>query len=111
MSGQVSRNVVAFLNKHVDHVVKLEFLLAVHAAPSATTTVPMAARQLDIPRGQVRTMADELAQDGVLRISSDRIELAPSSVETRWAISDLASIYGRDRQLVLDVLKSLGRTS
>lgn len=111
MSGHVSRSVVAFLNRHVDHVVKLEFLLAVYGAPSATTTVPTAARQLDIPRGQVRAMADELAQDGVLRVSSDRIELAPTSVETRCAISDLASAYHRDRQVVLDVLRALGRAS
>lgn len=109
--SDVSQNVVAFLNNHVDHVVKLEFLLAVHAAPSATTTVPTAARMLDIPRSQVRAMADELAGEGVLRVSSDRIELAPASVDVRLAVSDLASIYHRDRQCVLDVLRSLGRAS
>jgi DNA-binding IclR family transcriptional regulator len=111
VSENVSRNVVEFLNMHVDHVVKLELLLAVHAAPSATTTIPTAARLLDISRGQVRAMADELAEEGVLRVSSDRIELAPASVEVRLAVSDLASIYHRDRQGVLDVLKALGRAS
>jgi DNA-binding IclR family transcriptional regulator len=109
--SNVTQNVVAFLNDHVDHVVKLEFLLAVHAAPCAATTIPTAARLLDIPRSQVRAMAGELAEGGVLRVSSDRIELAPASVDVRLAVSDLASIYHRDRQAVLDVLRALGRSS
>ncbi len=109
--SDVTRNVVVFLSNHVDHVVKLEFLLAVHAAPSATTTIPTAARLLDIPRGQVRAMAVELAEEGVLRVSSDRIELAPASIDVRLAVSDLASIYHRDRESVLEVLRALGRSS
>lgn len=109
--SNVSKHVVAFLNDHVDHVVKLELLLAVHAAPSATTTIPTAARLLDVSRSQVRAMADELEEKGVLRVTSDRIELAPASIDVRLAVSDLASIYHRDREGVLDVLRSLGRVS
>ena len=103
-------SVVAFLSEHVDHVVKLEFLLAVHAAPGSTTTIPLAARQLDVSRSQVRAMADELADEGLLRVSSDCLVLAPSRIEDRCAISDLATTYHRRRDLVLQVLTTLGRT-
>lgn len=108
-AAHLPRSVVAFLSQHVDHVIKLELLLTVHAAPGSITTVPLAARQLDVSKSQIRAMADELADEGLLRVSSDRLELAPTKVEDRWAISDLASSYQRDRDLVLHVLEALGR--
>lgn len=104
------RSVIAFLNQHVDHVVKLELLLAVHAAPGSTTTIPIAARQLDVSKSQVRAMADELADEGLLRVSSNCLVLAPTRVEDRWAITDLAITYHRRRDLVLQVLRTLGRS-
>jgi hypothetical protein len=109
-SAHLPSSVIAFLNQHVDHIVKLEFLLTVHGAPSSTTTVPLAARQLDVSKSQIRAMADELADEGLLRVSSDRLELAPINVEDRRAISHLAFSYQRDRELVLQVLKVMGRS-
>jgi DNA-binding IclR family transcriptional regulator len=105
------RSVVAFLHAHVDHVVKLKFLLVLHGAPGANLSFQRAARDLDVPKAQVRDMANELADDGLVRVSLDRLELSPSSIDDRLAISDLASWYARDRTLVLDVLRAMGRAS
>jgi hypothetical protein len=109
VTSVIPRSVVAFLNEHVDHVVKLEFLLVVHAAPQSTTTVPDAARSLDVSRQQIRAMAEELATEGILRVSANFIELAPRELEDRWAIADLAHTYRGNREVVLEVLRGLGR--
>ena len=107
--NQLPSSVVAFLRAHVDHIVKLKFLLALHGAPSCTVSVPNVAHVLDIPKNQVRDMANELAEAGLLRISAEQLELTPPSIDDRLAISDLATWYVRDRKLVLDVLRALGR--
>lgn len=103
------RSVIAFLRAHVDHIVKLRLLLVLHAAPGTTISLQSAARELEIPRRQVRDMANELADDGLVRVSLDQLELAPSTIDDRLAIADLATWYSRDRALVLDVLRALGR--
>lgn len=105
------RGVVSFLREHVDHVVKLRFLLVLHGAPSGMSSVPIAARALEVPKSQVRDMANELANDGLLRISADQLELAPRSIEDRLAIADLATWYAQDRAVILEVLRVLGRHS
>jgi hypothetical protein len=65
-------------------------------------------RLLDVPKGQVRDMANELVDQGVMRVSADQLELA-LSIESRLALSDLASWYTRDRGAVLAALRALGR--
>jgi len=107
---QLPRSVIAFLRTHVDHVIKLRFLLALHGAPGGIISIHVAARELDLPKAQVRDMANELAEDGLVRVSPDAIELVPS-IDDRLAIADLASWYARDRSLVLDVLRAMGRAS
>jgi hypothetical protein len=109
MSDHLPRSVISFLRSYVDHIVKLRFLLVMHRAPSQVTSVPMAARELEVPKSQVRDMANELAEDGLVRISADRLELAPRSIEDRLAISDLAFWYTRDRAVLHEVLRALGR--
>lgn len=110
MSCLVSRDAIAFLNLHVDHVVKLELVLNVHSSPSSTTTVVAIARELDVSRNQVRSMAQELADHGVVSLSSDRVQLT-SSVAERCAIADLAQAYRRDPAIVQDLLRAMGRTA
>ena len=107
--AQLPTSVIAFLRSHVDHLVKLELLLVLHGAPSGTTSVPIVARELDVPKRQVRDMANELVEEDLVRVSSDRIELAPRSIDDRLAIADLATWYVRDREVIVDVLKALGR--
>ena len=109
MTAHLPRGVVAFLREHVDHVVKLRFLLVMHDAPSGMSSVPFAARALEVPKSQVRDMANELADDGLLRVSADRLELAPKSISDRLAIADLATWYAQDRGVILEVLRVLGR--
>jgi DNA-binding IclR family transcriptional regulator len=100
---------VSFLRRHVDHVVKLKFLVAMHSAPSGTTTVSLVARSLDVPKSQIRDMASELAEEGLLRVSSEQLELAPRSIDDRLALAELADWYVRDRSVVLSALQALGR--
>lgn len=102
-------SVVAFLRTHVGDVVKLRFLIVLHGVAGGTTSVGHIARVLDIPRSQVLDIAKELADDNLLRFSTDYLELAPTSIDDRLAIADLANCYARDRNAVLDVLRSLGR--
>jgi len=104
-------SVVAFMRAHVDHVVKLRFLVTLHSAPGGTTSVALAARELDVPKSQVRDMANELAHDELVRVSTDYLEPAPTTIDDRLAIADLASWNERDRDLVLDVLRVLGRAA
>ena len=110
-STELPKSVVAFLRTHVDHIVKLKFLVTLHSAPGGTTSVSLIARALDVPKSQVRDMANELADDKIVRVSTDYLELAPTSIDDRLAIADLASWYERDRSLVVDVLRALGRVS
>ena len=109
MEAALPRSVIAFLRSHIDHVVKLKFLVLLHGAPSGTLSVGIAARTLDVPRRQVRDMANELADDQLVRVSTDQLELAPSAIEDRLAIADLAHWYAHDRTVVFDVLRALGR--
>jgi DNA-binding IclR family transcriptional regulator len=108
-STKLPMSVIAFLRTHVDHIVKLKFLVTLHCAPGGATSVSLVARALDVPKSQVRDMAAELADDNLVRVSTDHLELAPTSIDDRLAIADLASWYERDRGLVLDVLRALGR--
>lgn len=106
---QLPRSALSFLRTHVDHVVKLRFLLFLHSAPNGTSTIGSAARALQVSKRQVRDMADELAGDRLLRVTDETLELAPASIEDRLAIADLADSYSQDRNLVLDALRALGR--
>jgi hypothetical protein len=101
--------VISFLREHVDHVVKLRFLLALHRAPSRVTTTGIMARAIDVPKSQVRDMANELVDGGIVRVSADHIELAPMSIGDRLALADLVDCYERDRAAILDALRALGR--
>ncbi len=107
-SPQLPRNVLDFLVAHIDHRVKLDFVLFLHRA-NAVTPVWIAASELELSKAQVRNMADELARDGILRFVADNIELAPRSVETRLAILDLSTWCQLDRTRVHHLLASLGR--
>lgn len=98
------RSVISFLRAHVDHVVKLRFLLLLHAAPSGTSTVKVMALALDVSKSQVRDMANELVDDGLLRVAADKLELAPTSIDDRLALAELAEAYARDRRSVLELL-------
>jgi predicted ArsR family transcriptional regulator len=89
----------------------LELLVAVHRGPSNSTTVPQAATLLDVSRGQVRDTVKGLEERGLVSVSSDEVKLATPSIDVRLAIADLASLYSRDRELVLDVLRVFGRTA
>jgi hypothetical protein len=109
-STEVPRAVISFLREHVDHIVKLKFLLLMHSAPSGTSNVAFMAHDLDVPKAQVRDMANELVSDGLMRVIGDQLELA-LSIDERLALSDLASWYTRDRTAVLEVLRVLGRAS
>jgi hypothetical protein len=110
-STKLPMSVIAFLRAHVDHVVKLRFLVTLHGAPGGTTSVALLARALDVPKSQVRDMASELADDNLVRVSTDYLELTPPSIADRLAIADLASWYARDRSAIYDVLRALGRAA
>jgi len=107
--ADLPRVVIGFLRAHVDHVVKLRLLLALHSAPSGTMTVGLLARAIDVPRSQIRDMANELVEEGLVRISGEQIELAPASIADRLAISELADCYAQMRSAVIDALRALGR--
>jgi hypothetical protein len=107
--ADLPRNVVTFLRTHVDHSIKLRFLLALHSAPSGATSLSLFARAVDVPKNQIRDMAHELAADVLVRVSHEQIELAPMAIEDRLAIADLVDWYRRDRDTVMGALRALGR--
>lgn len=109
MISNLPHSVVAFLRAHVDHVVKLRLLVTLHHASRSTSSISFVARAFHVTRSQVRDMANELADDGLVRVSMDDVELAPTSIDDRLAIADVATWYERDRAQVLDVLRVLGR--
>jgi hypothetical protein len=92
----------------VDHVVKLKFLLAMHSAQNGTSTVALLSRALEVSKGQVRDMANELIDERLLRRADDELELT-LNIEERMALANLASLYTRDRGAVLQLLQALGR--
>jgi hypothetical protein len=98
---------MSFLVAHIDHRTKLDFILLMHRQASAPLWI--VASELGIPKPQVREMADELVLAGILRITGDKLELAPQSPEIRLAIVDLVTWYAIDRARVFHVLRSLGR--
>lgn len=108
---QLTRSVVGFLHSYVDHLEKLKLLLALHGAACSTVSVHLAARQLELSKRQVRDMACELVEDGLVRMSGDDVELAPRSIADRLAIADLAHAYAHNRSMLLDVLQALRRAS
>ena len=101
------RSVILFLRAHVDHPVKLRFLLMLHAAPNGTATLKAMALALDVPKSQVRDMANELVDDGLLRVAADKVELAPTTIDDRLALAELAEAYARDRRAVLELLAAM----
>jgi hypothetical protein len=73
------------------------------------TTVGLMARAINVPKSQVRDMANELVAEGLALVSADHIELAPATIDERLALSDLVDCYGRDRAVVIAALRALGR--
>jgi DNA-binding IclR family transcriptional regulator len=108
--ADLPRAVVSFLRDHVDHVVKLRFLLAMHAAPTGVVTMGSIAAALELPTSQVRDMVTELVEKGLLRVSSDQVQLS-LSIDDRLALADLAEWYSTDRGAVVEALRALGRGS
>ncbi len=106
---QLSRSAVTFVREHVDHVVKLQFLLGIHGAPDYASDVSSMARLLDVPKAQVRDMANELVGEGLLRVESDSLALTPRTVDDWVALSDLHSLYRRNQGAVLELLRVLQR--
>jgi hypothetical protein len=47
---------------------------------------------------------------GLVRVSSEQLELAPTSIDDRLALADLAQWYGRERDVVHAALRALGRS-
>jgi DNA-binding GntR family transcriptional regulator len=103
--SHIPRSVIAFLRDHVDHAVKLRLLVLLHAAPDATSRVPSLASILDASRAQVRDMANELAADGLVRVSGDEVQLAPASIDQRLAIAEVARSYASNRPALLSLLE------
>ena len=101
------RSVISFVRAHVDHEVKLRFLLALHSAPNGSSNVKSMAHALDVPKAQVRDMANELIDEGLLRMAAEQLELAPASIEERLALAELADSYAQNRGAVLELLAAL----
>jgi DNA-binding IclR family transcriptional regulator len=109
--AQLPRSVIGFLRAYVDHIEKLKLLLALYRAAGRTVSVYTVARELDLPRLQVRDMANELADDGLVCVAGDELELAPTSKADRLAIADLATAYAERRHVIHDTLRELRRAS
>jgi hypothetical protein len=107
--ADLPRAVTAFLKEHVQSFATLRFLLAMHSAPGGTTTLTLVARALALPKQEVLDVANEAANQGLIRVNSEHLELAPISIEDRLALADLAHWYGREREVVLAALRALGR--
>lgn len=96
----------------MDSFEKLQLLLLLHNAPGGITSVPVAARLIDVSMSQVRRLATDLAEGGLVRHSkTDLIELAIGSIEERLALADLAQSYVKDRGVVLGRLAALKRST
>jgi len=105
-------SVVGFLRTYVDSLEKLMLLLLVHRAANGTVSVPVAASLVDVSINQARSIAAELADRGLVRVSSaDQIELTVPSIEDRLALADLSAWYIQDRAIVLDALVALRRSA
>lgn len=111
-SRQLPSSVVGFLRAYVDSLEKLMLLLLVHRAPSGTVSVPIAARLVNIPVSQARSIAGQLAEHGLVRVSRpESIELTVPSIDDRLALADLAVWYEQRRAIVLDALVAIGRSA
>lgn len=106
--ADLPRAVTAFMKAHVGDMVQLRFLLALHSAPGGITTVTAMSRATDITTAQVRQLAADAMRRGLVRVAGEQLELAPSTIDDRLALADLASWYTRDRSVVLDALRALG---
>ncbi|MBL9017069.1 MAG: hypothetical protein JNL83_22980 [Myxococcales bacterium] len=103
----IPKSVIDFVQTYVDDVVELRLLVTLHGAPDGTQTVQRIALDLDLPAAQVRDAADDLVGDGLIRASSDQLQLAPSSISDRLALADLAGLYAADRAAVLGLLAAI----
>ena len=106
--ADLPRAVTAFLKTHVGDMVQLKFLLTMHSAPGATMSISMMSRALDVPATRGRELAADAMRRGLVRVTGDQIELAPTTIDDRLALADLAYWYGRDRTVILDALRALG---
>ena len=112
LSARLPLSVVGFLRTYVDSLEKLMLLLVVHRAPSGGVSVPVAARLVDVSILHARSLAAELADRGLVRVSkAEQIELTVPTIEDRLALADLAVWYMQDRALVLDALVALRRSA
>ncbi len=100
------------MRNYVDSLEKLMLLLLVHRAPSGTMSMVIAARLVNIPVSQARSIVGELAARGLVRITQpEQVELTVPSIEDRLALADLALWYEQNRAVVLDALVVLGRSA
>ena len=110
--ADLPKSVTTFLKAYVADAGHLRFLLAMHSAPGGTTSLSLLARALDLAKNDVRELASAASGHGLIRMSSERLELSPTSIADRLALAELAQWYGRARTVVLDALHALhGSTS
>ena len=106
--ADLPRAVTAFLKTHIGDMVQLKFLLTMHSAPGAIMSIGMMSRALDVPPPRSRELASDAMKRGLVRVTGEQIELAPTTIDDRLALADLAYWYGRDRTVILDALRALG---
>jgi hypothetical protein len=109
---RVPAGIVGFLNTYVESHEMLMLLLLVHRSPGNTVSVAVASRIADLPIAEVRTLARELADRQLVRVSGypELIELTVPSIHDRLALADLATWYEHNRTIVLEVLVAIART-
>lgn len=104
MSPDLSSDVIAFMRDHADDILKVRFILVLHAAPGGVLSVGDMGYRLDIAKKAVRTVAQGFLDRGIVALRHNTLELT-ASIQDRLAISELSTCYSRDVARVKSLLR------
>lgn len=108
MTYELPDNVRELLASRIDSFEKLELVLALHAAPRSSMSVPDLAGTLKLEPTTVRQAALELRERALVEVSADEVQLLPPTTRDADAITALAHHYAQDRLAIVKALGEIG---
>jgi hypothetical protein len=105
--AELSPALRALLDDKLDTLEKLEVVLALADAPSATASVADLALQLQVGHEVLRQVVDEIARSGLVAVAEDAVTLR-ATAEEQPLLAQAANIYAHNRHEMMRIMTRVG---
>ena len=99
------RAYLRLLESHIQSIEEVDVIIAVRAS-ATPPTVPVLARQLDMPEGEIASAIDRLTQTGLAQRDGDGYVIGPANPATNAGLRELSRLVETDRLGVVNQLSA-----